>query len=147
MFVVFDLDGTLADDSHRTHFLQQDPKDWDSYFAACEEDTPIEPMVRLYKIFVGSFQVYPRKVQIWTGRTDRYYFQTMRWLHDVAKLGVSYNSLLMRPEGDHRSANVLKGEWVEKYGKPDLVFDDRTSAVKWWREQGITCLQVADNDY
>lgn len=147
MFIVFDLDGTLADDSHRTHYLLQEPKDWDSYFAACSEDTPIEPMVRLFKIFVGSFLVHPKKVEIWTGRTDRYYFQTMKWLHQVANLGVSYDALHMRPEGDHRPANVLKGEWIKQYGRPDLVLDDRTSAVKWWREQGITCLQVADNDY
>jgi hypothetical protein len=36
MFVVFDLDGTLASIEHRRHHL--DRKDWKAFFAACVDD-------------------------------------------------------------------------------------------------------------
>jgi len=38
MFVIFDLDGTLALNEHRQHFVQREvgKKDWRSFFAACD---------------------------------------------------------------------------------------------------------------
>ena len=48
MFIVFDLDGTLADDAHRQHHITGDVRDWDAYFAACGDDAPIiEPVMEL----------------------------------------------------------------------------------------------------
>lgn len=32
---VFDIDGTLADLTHRLHHIQKQPKDWDAFFDAC----------------------------------------------------------------------------------------------------------------
>lgn len=38
MFVVFDLDGTLADIRHRVHFVRGTSKpDWSSFFLACAQ--------------------------------------------------------------------------------------------------------------
>ena len=34
-FYVFDLDGTLADLTHCRRFVEREPKDWRSFFAAC----------------------------------------------------------------------------------------------------------------
>jgi hypothetical protein len=41
MFVVFDLDGTLALNEHRQHFVDRPvgQKDWRGFFAACDRDT------------------------------------------------------------------------------------------------------------
>lgn len=48
-FVVFDLDGTLSNIDHRLHYIQRPPseKDWAAFFAACENDLPIGPMIRV----------------------------------------------------------------------------------------------------
>ncbi len=36
--VIFDIDGTLADCSHRLHHIQKDPADWDGFYEACEDE-------------------------------------------------------------------------------------------------------------
>ena len=141
MFIVFDLDGTLADDTHRQHFLEQHPKDWDSYFAACGDDPPIQPVVEL--LYTLSQR---HDVQVWTGRSEKYRQQTVEWFRSKG-LWWSINNLVMRPVGDYRPDTVLKGEWLAERSKPDLIFDDRNKSVRFWREQGIVCLQVADHDY
>ena len=69
---------------------------------------------------------------------------TETWL---AAQGVRCDALRMRADGDHRKNAEYKGELVERYGKPDVVFEDRTPAAAWWRSQGITCLQVAEHNY
>jgi len=38
--VIFDIDGTLSDNSHRQHFLEQKHKDWEGFFKECEKDKP-----------------------------------------------------------------------------------------------------------
>lgn len=45
MFVVFDLDGTLALTEHRSHFLRRPgkDKDWRGFYAACDKDQPCHP--------------------------------------------------------------------------------------------------------
>lgn len=47
MNIVFDLDGTLADDSHRKHYLDRDPKDWNGFYDACDGDNPAYAMMDL----------------------------------------------------------------------------------------------------
>jgi hypothetical protein len=47
MFVVFDLDGTLALTEHRAHFLKRPSKekDWRGFYAACDKDQPCHPII------------------------------------------------------------------------------------------------------
>ena len=148
MFVVFDLDGTLADDTHRQHFLEQLPQDWDGYFAACGGDAAVEPVVEIFKSLIE----YGHHIEVWTGRSDAVRSQTFTWMQqypfDYGHIEGEV-ALRMRPAGDFRPDTEVKGEWLAECGDnpPDLVFDDRTKSVAWWREQGITCLQVAQHDY
>ena len=143
MFVVFDLDGTLADDSARQHFIEGEERDWDSYFAACGSDTPIWPTVGLFQMFVAL----AHRVEIWTGRSEKVRAETEEWLryhvvdHTIA--------VKMRPECDYRPDTELKGQWLAQclYARPDLILDDRAKSVAFWREQGITCYDVAGHGY
>lgn len=48
--IVFDLDGTLADITHRLHFIKDGNHDWDGFFAACVDDAPIPEMVALFQV-------------------------------------------------------------------------------------------------
>ena len=142
MFVVFDLDGTLADDTHRQHHIAGEERDWDAYFAACKDDAPLWPTIGVLQMMVSL----NHRVEIWTGRSESCREQTERWLTYV--LGLEIRPL-MRAEGDHRPDTVVKGEWLMLCGdrRPDLIFDDRSKSVAFWREQGITCYQVAQHDY
>ena len=38
--VIFDIDGTLADCSHRLHHVTGDKRDWNKFFAEMSEDPP-----------------------------------------------------------------------------------------------------------
>lgn len=44
---VFDLDGTLADTTHRQHFLEGARRDWQGFFSAAADDPPLAEGVRL----------------------------------------------------------------------------------------------------
>lgn len=44
---LFDIDGTIADISHRIHHIKGETKDWRSFFAACDGDLPILHIIEL----------------------------------------------------------------------------------------------------
>lgn len=146
MFVVFDLDGTLALTEHREHHLQKTPKDWDAFMAACVDDAPNTPMVETY----NALCVAGHRVAIWTGRSGQYVQETVDWLvnNGVGMVAGGVGEMVMRQPGDHRPDTVLKGEWLAAEEQfPDLVFEDRASMVEWWRGHGVVCAQVAPGQF
>ena len=142
MFVVFDLDGTLALTEHRAHFLDRPnrDKDWRGFYAACDKDEPCHPIIRTLHALKSS----GADVEIWSGRSDEVMPLTIAWLnhHELGHI-----PLRMRQEGDHRADTVLKAEWLDEGRTPDLVFEDRASVVALWRSRGIVCCQVAPGDF
>lgn len=48
--IVFDIDGTLADLSHRRHHVESRPKNWDAFFEDISEDKPNAPLRWLHSI-------------------------------------------------------------------------------------------------
>ena len=73
---IFDLDGTLADDSHRAHFIASGTKDWDAYYAACPDDKPIEHTIQL----AHDLHARGYKIVIITGRSETVRRETEDWL-------------------------------------------------------------------
>lgn len=143
MFVVFDLDGTLALNEHRQHFVERPvgEKDWKSFFAACDKDTLNWEIARVLQVLAAT----GNRVEIWSGRSSEVIDKTEAWL---AKHGLSNVPFKCRAEGDHTPDHHLKKQWLEECDmKPDLVFDDRLTVVTMWRENGITCAQVAPGDF
>lgn len=140
MFVVFDLDGTLALTEHRAHHLTGEKKDWRAFYAACDKDEPCEPLWATFFALMDA----GHRVEIWTGRSAEVARKTGDWLFDR---GIKM-AIRMREEGDHRPDTVLKAEWLaDEERKPDLVFEDRASVVAMWRSHGIVCCQVAPGDF
>lgn len=141
MFVVFDLDGTLALTEHREHFLTAGPKkDWRGFYAACGGDAPCHPLIETARGLILAGE----KVEIWTGRSDEVAEQTRHWLLAQGLYGAP---IRMRKAGDHRPDTDLKREWMEEFGRPDLVFEDRARMVAMWRSHGIVCCQVAPGEF
>lgn len=176
-FYLFDLDGTLALNNPRTHFL--DPgvdavcdicpnedgepyrdctqchgeghymkKDWDAFFDACDKDTPNQPVIDL----MIQLDKAGHEVQIWTGRVGsvRVLAKTIYWLEKHGCLREWLTNV--RPEKNHIHDNILKGSWLDERraaGLPDpvMVFDDRNSVVEMWRAKGLCCAQVALGDF
>lgn len=142
MFVVFDLDGTLALTEHRAHFLNRPSKekDWRGFYAACDRDEPCHPLIRTLLALHST----GAEVEIWSGRSDEVKDKTTAWL---AEHGLGHIPIRTRRAGDHRPDTVLKAEWLDEGRTPALVFEDRASMVAMWRSRGIVCCQVAPGDF
>ena len=143
---IFDIDGTIADCSHRLHFIAGEHKDWDAFYTACKNDRAIPDTVMLLKML----SIFNCDILFITGRPEYTREQTRQWLLNV----VDYNTdprIKMRKDGDHRPDYVAKREIYEQEIKDKYdvvgVFEDRDSCVKMWRELGLTCFQVADGSY
>lgn len=139
---IFDLDGTLADCSHRLHHIQKRPKDWDAFFGAVMDDEPIPHMIELAKALSERTQIV-----FVSGRSDECREATERWLW--ANLFLA--PLFMRKAGDYRDDSIVKIEIlaaVRDAGyNPIMVFDDRDRVVAAWRAAGVPCAQVAPGDF
>jgi len=143
--VIFDLDGTLALIDHRRHLVECDKPDWPAFFAACDEDQPNVPVIEIFE----ALKAEGHTMWIWSGRSDEVERDTVSWLMFEC---IEFDRLMMRPEGDFTPDDELKKSWLKKYfpiNKDNLlcVFDDRDKVVKMWRDEGITCLQVAPGDF
>lgn len=142
MIYIFDLDGTLADISHRLHHIQQDKPNWDAFFAACTEDEPINEIITILKNLTGNHLIH-----IVTGRNEDVREETEAWL---TKHRIHVDGLHMRKSGDRRPDIVVKYEWLQKFphaGEIACVFEDRQGVVDMWREEGLICCQVAPGDF
>lgn len=150
-FIVSDMDGTLADCTHRLHFVKKgegEPKDWKSFFANVSYDTPrLEVYDQVMKDFLNAVQEYGvEKVKfiIVSARPERCRKDTEEWLeqhgmmHDVS-------AILMRGDNDSRQDDIVKREIYEKYLKPYevlRVYDDRPRVLRVWEELGIDTVDV-----
>jgi len=147
--VIFDIDGTLADNEHRRHLVDHanydntTPKDWDEFKRRASDDTVKGDIVELLQhLYLVGFAIV-----LCTGRSSDQYAQTKTWLKNY---GIGFDLLLMRTEHDYRPDTVVKRELLvkirEKYD-PWIVVDDRDSVVAMWREEGLTCLQCAPGNF
>lgn len=143
MLVIFDLDGTLADGTHREHYVTRPvgEKNWKSYFAECDKDSPKLGIVKTFR----ALKAAGHDVEIWTGRSDEVADKTSAWLSEHGLDGVPIRS---RAAGDHTPDDELKRAWLHERGRvPSLVFEDRARVVAMWRSEGITCCQVEPGDF
>ena len=139
---IFDIDGTLADCSHRLHHIQKQPKDWTAFFAEVLDDEPIPHVVALAKSLAERHEIV-----FVSGRSDQCRGQTELWLCRHA----FFAPLFMRRAGDHRDDDVVKIEILAEVRaagyEPIMAFDDRDRVVAAWRAAGIPCAQVAPGDF
>ena len=153
--VVCDIDGTISKVGDRIKYLEQSPKDWDAFYDACEEDKPIENVLRLIESITWEGLYIP---VFCTGRRESCRKDTTQWLEDYAcclAFADESGRLIMRKDDDFRSDTIVKKELLDNYlsdngyTKDDVAFilEDRSSVVKMWRDAGYTCLQVAEGDF
>jgi len=173
---IFDLDGTLADLEHRRHFVEKPQctqcankswptgqpmkcvncaklkrkPDWDAFHAACVNDTPIQPVIRVLLNLATSEPAYP-DIWVWSGRMDTVRTQTEAWLEKHTP-SWRIDVLRMRKAGDHTPDDQLKESWLHAMSPEDrarlvMVFDDRQRVVDMWRRNGVVCAQVAPGDF
>lgn len=135
---LFDIDGTLADNSHRLHYMKRSEIDWAEFERGCVNDIPIEATCTIAAMAAAT----EHQVWLWTGRTENVRKETEEWLR---KAGVWFDQLLMRPVDEIVSNAMLKERWLKDVVPGDRVicaFEDEGSVVSMLRDQGILVLQV-----
>ncbi len=130
---VLDIDGVLADVRHRLRYVQQRPKDWDAFFSAAPDDTPLAPgLERALTLNEHGEIVYL------TGRPERCRADTEHWL---LQHGFPWAELLMRPDNDRRPARQYKLDQVRLLAQDspiDVVIDDDALVVDTLTAAGFT---------
>ena len=102
MIFVFDIDGAVANNSHRLQTLQLNPNNLELYHNQMQYDKPYDTMVNWIKS-IGN----RGKVVFQTERPHRYRKLTVGWLRDHGLLSV-YNELLMNENDSNISMSELK---------------------------------------
>lgn len=145
--VIFDLDGTLAlIDKRRALAAKPNGKiNWKTFFAPenIQLDEPNTPVIESFKAMKGAGFC----VGIFSGRDSISRKETEAWL---AQHGIEPDFLKMRAHGSFEPDDSLKLSWMkEMFQCADImcVFDDRDKVVKMWRENGISCFQVAPGSF
>jgi FMN phosphatase YigB (HAD superfamily) len=137
--VIFDLDGTLVDISHRRVWLNQAPPDWKRFNESMGEDVPNKPIVSLYR---ALWAIERFELMLVSGRNERFRKLTEQWL---TWNEIPFTDLLMRADNDFRPDHVVKQEILDELirsGKViEFAVDDRQQVVDMWRRNGLTCLQ------
>lgn len=142
MFVILDLDKTLADNSHRAHFVEKEPMNWDAFLSPglVAQDTVVPGVERVLE----KFAELKLDLVVLTGRTEDLRDTTMRWL--LEKLGISLvdDHLLMRSSGNMLTDAEYKREQllnfkqgIEDKSTPFLIIDDDSQATEMLSAYGV----------
>ncbi len=135
--MIWDLDGTLSNDSARAHFVEVEQgraRDWRSYFDAIEQDPPIAASMEVLR----AMHAAGIRILFLTGRPEHTRPKTERWLK--ANGLTDYDALVMRPGGDFRAAGYFKMETVGRLRRDyELVcaFEDRIDVAEAFRQAGV----------
>lgn len=134
---VFDIDGTLADNDHRQHFLDG-KKDWDAFFAIQHLDEPYQAVLDV----LHALALDGHKVIVVTARDARFRDETLEWLNKHIGYEFLDEDLYMRPLGHRGNDDVLKVDIIKQWlvdhpgYKVGAIFDDRHRIIDAFRKEG-----------
>ena len=135
--ILCDIDGTVADNSHRQHFLEE-KKDWDGFFDALDLDKPI------YKIInkMNDEHNQGREIIFLTGRPERYRGPTENWLKQYFNFPLR---VVMRPNDNKKNKLLTKKEMFEQNFNIDEIFyviDNDEDLLNMWKKMGMRVYSV-----
>lgn len=147
-YVLCDIDGTIAEISHRRHYVKEKPKNWMKFYEEMGNDSLREEVLADVQATLQKAREEGKRTFfiLVSARPDNYRKQTEEWL---AKVGIDdYSTLIMRRAGDSREDSIVKREILYKYFKDKSkvirVFDDRPRVIRMWREEGLDVVDVGD---
>jgi hypothetical protein len=128
MFIVVDLDGTLADCRWRLHHVTEKPKNWKAFFEGIPEDAVFER--------VKDYIIKTRLVPVFcTARPEKYKDASIEWIMD--KTGLPVNHIYMRKNNDFRPDTEVKSELIAQMIAdgitPIIALDDNEKVCHMYR--------------
>lgn len=146
--VVFDIDGTLANASHRLYLVKKESgekKNWSAFFAEAKRDKPYEHILKLNKLYAENGY----DIILCTGRPANLRNDTLDWLLEH---GIVFDLLLMRlatdrsPDYECKPRTLLECLPLNGYSlnQIEVVFEDRLSVCEAWRNLGLNVLVCGD---
>lgn len=141
--VVCDIDGTVADLTHRLEYARGEKKDWKKFFSLLSGDTPRQD---IYIAAQSLAHEHDALLVFVSARPEDYRLETEQWLRDN---GMMYDNLIMRRKGDKRQDTDVKSDIYNRYLKQYeivRVFDDRPSVIRMWREKGLEVEDVGNGE-
>ena len=135
--ILCDIDGTVADNSHRQHFLEG-KKDWDGFFSELINDLPIHPIIDK----ISQEQADGKEIVFLTGRPERYRYSTTLWLEKYFNFEFK---LLMRKDGDQRNKLDIKKEiFKENLSFEDIhcIFENDIDLIRMWRDMNLDTIDA-----
>jgi uncharacterized HAD superfamily protein len=139
--VIVDIDGTLANVTHRLHHIRGKRKKWKKFFALMSEDELVQEVFDRVVELATDHDIY-----VVTGRPDDYRDVTEQWL---MLHGLPYKSLYMRKAGDYRPDDLVKQEILDEHFDPqnvELVIEDRPRVIRMWKRNGLNVLDVGTGE-
>jgi hypothetical protein len=157
--IICDLDGTLADCTHRRHHVrvpEGKKKNWPAFFAGIKDDVVNKWCADILKAMAQQ----GHRIVYCSGRSENERRSTVEWLQrhrldtfpqdDLIRVR-HYTELYMRMAGDSRQDSIVKEilldfEILTRY-TPFFIIDDRQQVVDMWRKRGFICLQCDYGDF
>lgn len=148
--VIVDLDGTLANLSHRRGYVRTNPSNWEAFNKTIIDDKPIDQTIAIYK----ALQSQGHYMVIFSGRGNDYLDVSKEWL---ARYDITYDEIHHRniksqgidPFEDGISDVLVKIRMLSdlKSRHPDkeifCAIDDRKKVCEGvWVDQGIFLFDV-----
>ena len=143
MLIICDIDGTVADNSHRTHLIEgPGKKDWEAFYDPnlLAKDPPLLVACGILNKIVHNPKM---NLHFLTGRPERTRAATVVWFHKIFQNFTT--PIAMRPDGDHRKAHVYKDDmlqliWRRYSGEPMLIIDDDMRNAEMYQKYGLFLL-------
>ncbi|NLA37012.1 MAG: hypothetical protein GX868_15190 [Actinobacteria bacterium] len=141
--VIVDIDGVLADASHRQHLLAGPVPDWRAFYERGVDDLPIAAMAGLLEALRAD-----RTITMLSARPLWAQPDTIEWFD---RHGLRWDLLIMRewPSGlDAPSFKARSVAELRSHGyEPSLAFDDDPRNVAMFEAAGIPCVYVHSGYY
>lgn len=140
--IIVDMDGTLSDCSHRLHFVNTKPRNYDAFEAGCHAD-PVNEAVAT----VVNAMSLAANILIVSARMDGRKHLTVDWLD---RNNIPYDGLYMRKQDDSRKDDVVKREILDKIREEGytvlFAIEDRKRVKQMWVENGVFVFDVNQKD-
>lgn len=135
--VVFDLDGTLYNESHRAEYREK--LDWETYFSLCDKDTLIESVANILRDYAK------KGYEIWiaSGRSEPICLE--KTIACLQRDQLPFHGIKLRGQDNFVPDYALKPAWMAKYiglDRIEAVYDDTDAVIEGFRKKGLFVVDV-----